>query len=48
MVGGHSAAAAWMAYSARKLDTSSEASIKGYYKQIWNLFYFEYMLYPFI
>ena len=48
MVGGHALAAAWLARSASKLDASSETSIKGYYKQIWNLFYFEYLMYPFI
>lgn len=48
MVGGHAAAAAWLAFTISNLDTDSATSIKGYYKQIWNLFYFEYMLYPLI
>jgi len=48
MVGGHALAAAWLALSFRKLDTTSMTSIKAYYKQIWNLFYFEYLMYPFI
>jgi homogentisate solanesyltransferase len=45
---GHAAAAGWLLRSATKLDTSSPVSIKAFYKQIWNLFYFEYLLYPFI
>mmetsp|Transcript_21365 Transcript_21365/g.52459 ORF Transcript_21365/g.52459 Transcript_21365/m.52459 type:complete len:130 (+) Transcript_21365:938-1327(+) len=48
MVGGHALAAAWLAATALKLDPESAPSVKKYYKQIWNLFYFEYMLYPFI
>ena len=48
MVGGHALAAAWLAATALKLDPESAPSIKLYYKQIWNLFYFEYVLYPFV
>jgi len=48
MVGGHGLAAAWLARSALRLQAESAASIKEYYKQIWNLFYFEYLLYVFI
>merc|ERR1712087_747774 len=48
MVSGHAFAAAWLARSWSRLDASSAASIKGFYKQIWNLFYFEYLMYPFI
>jgi len=47
MVGGHAAAAAWLLRTALKFEDSA-ASIKAYYKQVWNLFYFEYALYPFI
>merc|ERR1719454_1913756 len=42
MAAGHAGAAAWLLRSASKLDASSTPSIKAYYKQIWNLFYFEY------
>jgi len=48
MAGGHLLAAGWLWRSHRRLDASSPASIKEFYKQIWNLFYFEYLLYPFI
>ena len=48
MVVGHALAGAWLWRSHKQLDASSEASIKTFYAQIWNLFYFEYMLYPFI
>jgi len=48
MVSGHAAAAVWLAISTIKLKADSAKSIKQYYKQIWNLFYFEYMMYPFI
>jgi len=48
MVGGHALAAAWLVKSWRALDASSVASIKTFYGQIWNLFYFEYLMYPFI
>jgi len=50
MAGGHALAAAWLVKSTAKLEPGepSTRSIKGYYKQIWNLFYFEYMMYPFI
>jgi len=48
MILGHALAAGWLVRSQLKLDASSTKSIKEYYKQIWNLFYFEYMLYPFI
>eukprot|EP00966_Prymnesium_polylepis_P280716 6486024-Prymnesium_polylepis.1 len=41
MVGGHALAAAWLAATALKLDPESAPSVKKYYKQIWNLFYFE-------
>jgi len=48
MITGHAAAAVWMALSWKKLDPESTPSIKKFYGQIWNLFYFEYLMYPFI
>jgi len=48
MVGGHALAAAWMARATMKLKPEETSSLKDYYKQIWNCFYFEYMMYPFI
>jgi homogentisate solanesyltransferase len=48
MVGGHALAAGWLLWSTKKLRPDSSPSIKAYYKQIWNLFYFEYAMYPFI
>lgn len=50
MAGGHALAAGWMALSTRRLAAGeySTASLRQYYKQIWNCFYFEYAMYPFI
>jgi len=48
MVSGHALAATWLARSWSQLDASSSGSIKRFYKEIWNLFYFEYLMYPFI
>ena len=51
MAGGHALAAAWLLKSTKELgneEQPSATSIKAYYKQIWNLFYFEYLMYPFI
>ena len=48
MTVGHALAAGWLLRSTAKLKPDSSASIKQYYKQIWNLFYFEYLMYPFI
>lgn len=45
MIGGHAAAAVWLIVSTLKLKAEEVSSIKEYYKQIWNLFYFEYLLY---
>ena len=44
----HALAATWLLRSYLKLDAASIASIKEYYAQIWNLFYFEYLAYLFI
>ena len=51
MAGGHAVAAAWLFRATRQLgggDAPSAQSVKAYYKQIWNCFYFEYLMYPFI
>lgn len=49
MVGGHALGALWLARSFSRLSEAPEqAEIKEFYSQIWNCFYFEYMLYPFI
>ena len=48
MVPGHALAAALLTRSSVQLDTNSSRSLQLYYQQIWNLFYFEYALYPFI
>jgi len=53
MAGGHALAAAWLLYQTKQLKAGDDAEpstpqIKAYYKQIWNLFYFEYAMYPFI
>ena len=54
-MGGHALAALWLAKSTVTLQPSlgkgseeETPALKQYYKQIWNLFYFEYLLYPFI
>lgn len=48
MVIGHLLAACWLGRSWKQLDAASTSSIKTFYAQIWNLFYFEYLMYPFI
>lgn len=48
MVGGHTLLLALMASSLRALNPESQDSIKGFYKRIWDLFYLEYAMYPFI
>ncbi len=48
MVTAHAAAGGWLLRSYTRLDTASRPSIKQFYAQIWNLFYFEYMAYLFI
>ena len=48
MIAGHVCFALYL-YSARmKLAPSEKHSIKLFYKRIWDLFYLEYLLYPFI
>lgn len=48
MVMAHTALAAWLAYFASKLKPDSIPSIKLFYKNIWKLFYVEYLIFPFI
>lgn len=48
MIGGHLALAAILMGRFTQLDTQSMASIKEYYKHIWDLFYLEYVLYTLI
>ena len=48
MASGHALAAAWMCWSLKKLQPERVESLKSFYKQIWNLFYFEYAMYPLI
>lgn len=48
MMGGHLALASMLIFRYRQLDPDSSASIKLYYKHIWDLFYLEYALYTLI
>jgi hypothetical protein len=48
MIGGHLALAAILMGRFTQLKPESMASIKVYYKQIWDLFYLEYALYTLI
>ena len=48
MIGGHSALAAILVLRFRQLNAASMASVKAYYKHIWDLFYLEYALYTLI
>lgn len=48
MVGGHAALATVLLARFRQLDPEKLASIKTYYKHIWDLFYLEYVLYTLI
>jgi homogentisate solanesyltransferase len=48
MVVGHATLASLLLYRYRQLDPNSKASIKVYYKHIWDLFYLEYGLYTLI
>jgi homogentisate solanesyltransferase len=48
MIGGHFTLATILLKRFSDLDTSSMASIKKYYKHIWDLFYLEYVLYTLI
>ena len=48
MIGGHAALAALLFARFRNLNPDSMASVKLYYKHIWDLFYLEYGLYTLI
>lgn len=48
MFGGHAALAVLLVARFRQLDPDSMASVKKYYKHIWDLFYMEYILYTLI
>jgi hypothetical protein len=48
MIGGHVALAAMLLFRYKELDPDSMASVKRYYKHIWDLFYLEYGLYTLI
>lgn len=48
MIGGHGALAGLLIARFRQLESDSIASIKLYYKHIWDLFYLEYALYTLI
>lgn len=51
MVGGHAAFLVYFLWSFLKFDKDADStpvSLKRFYKSIWNLFYLEYCLYPFI
>lgn len=48
MVGGHGVLAVLLLNRFRKLNAESLVEIKAYYKFIWDLFYLEYLMYPFM
>ena len=48
MIGGHIALATLLLARFRQLEPDSMASVKKYYKHIWDLFYLEYVLYTLI
>ena len=48
MIGGHLALASILAFRYKQLNPESMASVKQYYKHIWDLFYLEYGLYTLI
>lgn len=48
MVPGHALLAAWLLRSHAKLEPESQTSVKAFYKRIWDLFYLEYFMYPFL
>jgi len=48
MIGGHAALAIMLLARFRELEPEKLASIKKYYKHIWDLFYLEYLLYALI
>jgi hypothetical protein len=44
----HAAAGLWLASSYTALDPGDKRSVQAYYRRIWDLFYLEYLMYPFI
>jgi len=48
MIGGHLALASMLLFRYKQLEPDSMASVKQYYKHIWDLFYLEYGLYTLI
>jgi hypothetical protein len=48
MIGGHAALATMLLIRFKELEPEKLASIKKYYKHIWDLFYLEYALYTLI
>ena len=48
MIGGHAVLASILLYRYRQLQPNSMASVKHFYKHIWDLFYLEYGLYTII
>lgn len=48
MVPAHALLATWLLKSFREMNPDKMTDIKKYYKRIWDLFYLEYILYPFI
>jgi len=48
MIGGHVALASMLIYRFRQLQPDSMKSVKLFYKNIWDLFYLEYVLYTLI
>jgi hypothetical protein len=48
MITGHTLFAAYLYRARTKLIPDDKSSVKTFYKRIWDLFYMEYMLYPFI
>ena len=48
MVSGHTVFLTYFIWSYKCFDSASMTSLKRFYKSIWNLFYLEYCLYPFI
>lgn len=45
---GHTFGAGWLLLGLLKLQPDRTESLKKFYKRIWDLFYFEYAMYPFI
>eukprot|EP00981_Chlorochromonas_danica_P007033 scaffold1534_cov158-Ochromonas_danica.AAC.5 len=48
MLLGHLGGLVYLVYLYKQLNANDASSVKAFYKRIWNLFYFEYLLYPFI